>query len=151
MAKVFAQSVRDALVRITDSGTKAHRIPNQARRTLLSNGLVDILEGDVADTIVLTKVGRAMQEVLIELAEAKEAMERLKGSALAGLLTPIQHQGRAAAVPSHRTIAGTRPASLCGELNTDSFAAFMASLEAAGKNRWADPRFMGQERPDADA
>jgi hypothetical protein len=144
VAKVFAQSVRDALVRITDSGTKAHRIPNQARQTLLRNGLVDIADGDEENVIVLTKVGRAMQEILIELAEAKEAMERLKGSALAGLLTPVQHQGRAAAVPAHRTVGGKRPVSLCGELNTDSFAAFLARLEAAGKNRWRDPHFQGE-------
>lgn len=145
MSKVFAQSVRDAILQVDpENGTKAHTIPQSARRTLLRNGFFEILDGEGPPVIILTKVGRFAQEILIELREAFAVCDRMKESGLATILTPIQHQGRAGAIGSHRRIGGARPGPTCGKLNTDSFAEFMASLNAAGKNRWKDPRYMGE-------
>lgn len=145
MSKVFAQSVRDAILQVDpENGTKAHTIPQSARRTLLRNGFFEIRDGDGPPVVILTKVGRFAQEILLELKEAFAVCDRMRESAISSILPPIAHQGRAGAIGSHRKVGGDRPGPTCGKLNTDSFAAFHASLTAAGKNRWKDPRYMGE-------
>lgn len=146
MSKVFAQSVRDAILLIGafEKGVKAHRIQNHARSTLLRNGLADTCDGDDENVIILTKVGRFACELLLELGTALNAMDRMKESAIATVLTPLQSPGRAGAIPAHRRVGGDRPAQSCGTTNTDSFDTFIASLNEAGKNRWKDPRFQGE-------
>lgn len=145
MPKVFAQSVRDAIALIyKPGGVGAHHIPNHARKTLLRNGLADIVDVDGKSVIVLTKVGLFAQELLLEAQGAMKICDRMRESAISSILPPIAHQGRAGAIGSHRKVGGERAGPTCGKLNTDSFAEFHASLTAAGKNRWKDPRYMGE-------
>lgn len=157
MSKVFAQSVRDALLLFQPGrGVRASAIPNYARRTLLRNNLVDIVDGDEESVLELTKVGRFAMEILVELREAYAICDRMRADMSTGVFSGLAPAAMTATLDAR--VAGARrgePAAeppplrsparaTCGTTNHDSFAVFLASLNAAGKNRWKDPGFTGE-------
>lgn len=91
MAKVFAQSVRDALLLIDPGGkTKASKLPNMAKRTILRNDLADLdLDHEDGPFIVLTKVGLAFQEALEELRDVYATCDRMREQMTNGVFSGL--------------------------------------------------------------
>ena len=144
MKKVFAQSVRDAILSIDpEDGQVASRVPNHARRTLLRNDLAEIRDGDEdglrfgVDRVFLTKVGLAMREILVEMQKLAEICDRMRESGLNGFLSLTSR-------PNPPAPARSSGANSCRGDNPSHFATFIDALNASGRNRWKDPRYMGE-------
>lgn len=140
MKRVFAKSVRDGILAVDpEIGTPKSRIPNQARATMLRNSIAEEEWCDErrAYVVKLTKIGRFIREILVELREAYATVDRMRDNVVAGAFgAPISTAAAAEPRPSAARYAGTA--------EPDSFRRFLDSLDAAGKNRWRDPHFMGE-------
>lgn len=144
MSKILRRSVRDQIVTISpDSGNYRRNIGPLPGRLMLEHGLADIIECEDETMIVLTDLGRDVRELVVEIAALEAQVERMKDGGLAELRS--RRPAAPADLPPLPPAIGARP---LGSLNHESFATFIASLNAAGLNRWQQPGFTGQDPPE---
>lgn len=118
------------------------------RTIMLEHNLIYLLAGEDGDRLMLTTLGADIRNLLVEIDALEAQAKRMRE--MDGVIGRRDRQRTDPAdLPALPHAISARAH---GNLNHDSFAAFIASLNEAGLNRWQEPHFMGQpEREDGKA